>query len=60
MMSIGETLGPILGGWLTHTYGFQIATMLAIIPYASEAALVTVNWDPHAVHSPLISPGSQP
>mmetsp|Transcript_29199 Transcript_29199/g.67209 ORF Transcript_29199/g.67209 Transcript_29199/m.67209 type:complete len:493 (-) Transcript_29199:84-1562(-) len=60
MMSIGETLGPSVGGWLTHTCGFQIASMLAVLPYASEAALATVNWDPHAAHSPLSSPASRP
>eukprot|EP00403_Amphidinium_massartii_P006771 CAMPEP_0178383490 /NCGR_PEP_ID=MMETSP0689_2-20121128/7028_1 /TAXON_ID=160604 /ORGANISM="Amphidinium massartii, Strain CS-259" /LENGTH=466 /DNA_ID=CAMNT_0020003711 /DNA_START=280 /DNA_END=1677 /DNA_ORIENTATION=+ len=41
MMSIGEALGPIVGGWMVQHFGFQQASAIAMIPYALDAVFAS-------------------
>jgi len=49
MMSMGEAVGPIFGGWMVEQRGFKVASLLAMAPYLGEAALTTACRDPAVI-----------
>mmetsp|Transcript_46516 Transcript_46516/g.110567 ORF Transcript_46516/g.110567 Transcript_46516/m.110567 type:complete len:489 (+) Transcript_46516:54-1520(+) len=44
MMSIGEAIGPILGGWLVQSFGFQVSSAIVLMPFAMQILCSFSVW----------------